>query len=152
MADKEGQIGLCPHQGCGFTCCEFNQGNYIVLYPGELQEARAASASLQHLEIIDNDYYRGARAVCRARDTSTCDQGYKPLDCATYPFFPVVGVKGRVPIELLKGSKCPLQVSQIANHVQWAKRVWQELIAVKPEVADWLYDVKLVGYEPVDDL
>jgi len=150
MEEKEGLIGLCPHQGCGFTCCEFNQGNYIVLYPGELEATDAAS--LEHLEIIDDDYYGGARAICHAKDTGTCDCGYKPLDCATYPFFPAVGAKGGAMTGLLKGSKCPLQVAQITDHGRWVRQVWQELMTDQPEVAEWLYHVKLVGYEHVDEL
>jgi hypothetical protein len=76
----EGKIASCP------VCCDFQRGNFIVLYPGELDMAKAAGYSLDHL-FIDSDLFGGQRARCVAHDTSTCDNGYKPLDCASYPFF-----------------------------------------------------------------
>lgn len=124
IESDEGKIPLCPHNGCGFRCCEFNQGNYIVLYPGELEAAQISGRSLTHLNVFDSDYFGGARATCHASDTSTCDNGYKPLDCATYPFFPVIGIKGEETMSLLKGSKCPIEASEIPYHKVWVyKRV-----------------------------
>lgn len=146
---SDGSIHLCPHKGCGFRCCEFNQGNYIVLYPGEIEEARAAGKSLAHLDIYDEDYHGGARATCHASNTSTCDNGYKPLDCASYPFFPSIGAKGEALQQLIKGSKCPIQAEEIPYHGAWVRLIWQQLIARKPEVAAWLQHVSLVGYEAV---
>lgn len=36
-----GTIALCPYQGCEYRCCRFDQGNYIVLHPGELRAAQS---------------------------------------------------------------------------------------------------------------
>lgn len=142
---------LCPHKGCGFRCCEFNQGNYIVMYPGELEAAQASGQSVAHLKIFDTDYFGGVRAICHAADTSTCDNGYKPLDCATYPFFPLVSSKGNGVGNLLKGKKCPIEADEIVDHASWAESTWNALIQDNPAIAAWLSKVKLVGYEPVED-
>lgn len=145
-----GGIHLCPHKGCGFKCCDFNQSNYIVLYPGELEEARSAGRSLSHLTIFDDDYHGGARATCHANDTSSCDNGYKPLDCAMYPFFPAAGVKGEGALAgLLKGSKCPIESHEIVYHQRWVRAVWEQVTARNPRVTEWLAQVGLVGYEVV---
>lgn len=149
--EGDGSIHLCPHKGCGFRCCEFNQGNYIVLYPGEIEQAQADGHSLAHLDIFDTDYHGGARATCHAANTATCDNGYKPLDCATYPFFPTVGAKGKTLQGLLKGSKCPIEADEIGYHNTWARAMWARLIAQNPAVAEWLRHVVLVGYEVVED-
>jgi hypothetical protein len=37
----DGAIPLCPHMGCAFKCCQFQQTGPIVLFPGEI-EARAS--------------------------------------------------------------------------------------------------------------
>lgn len=145
---SDGTIPLCPHKGCQFTCCGFQQGNYIVLYPGEIDAARDADHSLEHLDVFDKSYHGGARALCKATDTSTCDQGYKPLDCASYPYFPTIGLDDEVEITL-KGKKCPLEDADIPYHRAWAERAWQELVQKRPDVHTWLRNVDLVGYKSV---
>jgi len=141
-----GQIGLCPHQGCGFACCSFQQGNYIVTYPGELAAARAAGQGLGHLEVVDAGYHGGERVVCHAADCSNCDGGYKPLDCASYPFFPTLQ-DGRV-TTLIKGRKCPLPEHRLGGHRAWVLDNWNALLAGRRDVADWMAQVELVGYAP----
>lgn len=145
MAD--GRIELCPKADCGFRCCEFQQGNYIVLYPGELAAAEARQESLGHLRIIAEER-GGARAVCEARHTEVCDGGYKPLDCRSYPYFPVLrDQEDSVGQWLLKGRKCPLVPDEIGDHARWVVEQWNQLLARSPEVAGWLRGVVLVGYD-----
>src|SRR4029077_14157476 len=96
MDSTDGRLSSCATSGCGWRCCEFQQGNYIVLYPGELEEARAGGQSTAHLEITQADYHGGKKAVCKARDTAHCDGGFKPLDCVSYPFFPAPAGDGRL--------------------------------------------------------
>jgi Fe-S-cluster containining protein len=148
-----GTIALCPHKGCNFCCTEFTSGNYIVLYPGELEKAAASGLSMAHLKVIDENYYGGARAICEAKERKNCDGGYKPLDCASYPFFPapvfhdpeLSNVDG-----LVKGTKCPLIPAEIREHERWVRDIWNALIVEKPTIIDWLRQVRLVGYEPVE--
>ncbi|MFN6472618.1 MAG: hypothetical protein RMY36_023495 [Nostoc sp. SerVER01] len=145
--DSSGKIPLCPKKTCGFKCCQFQQGNYIVLYPGELEEAKIQGKSTQHLKFISNDKYGGTRGICKASDTSNCDKGYKPLDCSSYPLFPNLE-KGDSEIKwFLKGIKCPLQIDEIHEHIKWVLLKWNRLIQKNPFLKDWLQDVKMVGYE-----
>lgn len=145
--EKEGTIPHCPYQNCNFHCCQFNQGNYIVMYPGEVEAARQNHEKLDHLELIP--YLGGYKAICRAKDTSCCDQGYKPLDCQSYPFFPRAP-HGFVQIGL-KGKKCPLTPIHLKIHRLWVQKRWERLIQQSPEVLEWIQKVELVGYEHYDD-
>lgn len=140
----DGQIAQCRHAACGYRCCDFSGGNYIALYPGELNDAVASGASLDHLEVRPSAD-GGCRAICHADDKATCDGGYKPLDCASYPLFPTIAPDGRVEAGL-KGRKCPLIAATIPRHVQWVKAAWTRLAEASPAVRDWIARVRLVGY------
>lgn len=141
---SDGTISLCPHQGCAFMCCEFQQGNYIVMYPGELEAAIRAGLSVRHLQITE-PYNGGFKAVCTAGRTATCDDGYKPLDCKSYPYFPVIK-DGQIHAGL-KGKKCPLTPAMTRAHAQFVEHEWRHLAEQVPAVIDWLDHVTLVGYE-----
>lgn len=137
----EGKLDLCPFMGCGFKCCEFNKGNYIVMFPNEYEDT---DLSTSHLNIIDDDYHGGKKVVCVAKDCSNCDDGYKPLDCQTYPLFPIVENES-ISSAWLKGSKCPLQKQHMPK--AWFDRIkgqWEQA-----DCLDWLKDVVLVGYERI---
>jgi hypothetical protein len=150
----DGIIPDCSTSGCWKKlgerrCCDFQQGNYIVLYPGELDRARAEGRSTAHLEVIEADYHGGQKVTCSATNTATCDNGFKPLDCQSYPFFPAHPGRGDVDL-LVKGTKCPLQVEHLANHAATVQEAWGELIDIDPAVREWLNKVELVGYsEPL---
>lgn len=151
MPTKIGEINTCATSGCGWLCCQFQQGNYIVLHPNELEAAKAKGLSVDHLEITDRDYNGGQKAVCKAKNTGNCDGGLKPLDCISYPFFPVVEAEGIEVSGFIKGKKCPLQEQHLARHAQTIKGMWAAVIKQNPEVAEWLKKVELVGYtEPKD--
>ena len=139
-----GRIELCSQQECGYTCCDFAANNYIVLYPGEREEAIAAGHTLNHLA-IETLPHGGHRAFCRARDRSTCDGGYKPTDCASYPLFPTIDPDGGVTAGL-KGAKCPLTVGDIVDHRRWVIRHWSQLVARNKGLVDWIRTTRLVGY------
>jgi hypothetical protein len=143
--NRQGHINSCTASGCGWRCCQFQQGNYIVLYPGELATAHAAGQSTAHLEITDADYHGGQKAVCRARDTATCDGGFKPLDCVSYPFFPAPVGNGLVDL-LIKGRKCPLMAEHLQHHAATIRALWNAALARNPKILGWLNKVRLVGY------
>jgi hypothetical protein len=145
MRNKDGKIITCEMRDCGHTCCGFQHGNYIVLYPGELEEAAAAGQSTTHLQIIDEDYNGGKKAVCMAKNPSVCDGGFKPLDCVSYPLFPARTENGRVD-SFIKGKKCPLHEENLQEHLETIRALWNELVNLKPEVAAWIDKVELVGY------
>jgi hypothetical protein len=145
-----GSISLCPHNDCGFICCDFAAGNFIVLHPGEVEQARQRGESLAHLEISEG-HLGGHKAICRARDTGTCDNGYKPLDCACYPFFPTIGDGDEIEAGI-KGAKCPLQVSHLTEHRFWVIRAWNRVAERFDGVVEWIRQTRLVGYERVNEL
>lgn len=147
---SDGSIELCPHQGCSHTCCDFANGNFIALFPGEVAKAQAESQSLGHLDVV-SDGAGGHRAICRARNKASCDNGYKPLDCASYPLFPSVGQNGQL-VVMLKGSKCPLQMEDLSAHHSWVESRWLQLRDTVEGLEEWLDSVRLVGYELCADL
>lgn len=147
--DGVGTIDLCLYQNCGFRCCRFDQGNYIVLFPDEWEAAQAAGSVLSHLQIIDDDYHGGKRAVCQANDALTCDNGYKPLDCASYPLFPKRSPNGTCG-DFVKGAKCPLRTEHLADHAPVIQQLWHELLESHSPVSKWLEKVELVGYVSFD--
>ena len=145
MSRFDGKIEFCPHQGCHYSCCDFAAGNYIVLHPGELAEAVKHGESLNHLT-LKGDGIGGHRAICHAKDTSTCDRGYKPLDCSCYPFFPTLDSETGKLNAGLKGDKCPLQTYYLSEHRQKVLDCWRALLAVAPGLAEWIHQTVLVGY------
>lgn len=148
MLDRAvGLIDACEHACCGRRCCDFSSGNFIVLYPGELNTATAAGVSLVHLVVRPSDD-GGHRAVCRAGDTATCDGGYKPLDCASYPFFPTLEDDGCGAVRAgLHSPKCPLAMAMLGRHAAWVATQWRTLADASGGVRRWLKRVKLVGYQ-----
>jgi hypothetical protein len=142
-----GRIDLCPKNACAYRCCDFQRGNYIVLFPGELEEAAARGDSVGHLRITAREW-GGYRAVCEARDTSTCDGGHKPLDCQSYPFFPTLRPDRDEVGMMSKGRKCPLESAEISGHQDWVRATWNRLICSHEQVGQWLRKVTLVGYDP----
>lgn len=141
----DGKINLCPKGNCNFHCCEFNQNNYIVLFPNELEYARDKQMSLEHLDIIGSIDERSFKAICKAKDREHCDFGYKPVDCMIYPIFP-----NGEPDFLLKGRKCPLSNSELAAHVHKCNKLLDHLPFIeRHELGQWFKKVKLVGYTSV---
>lgn len=151
---NDGIISDCSTSGCWRKlgerrCCDFQQGNFIVLYPGELDRARSEGQSTSHLKVLDADYHGGQKVACAARNTVTCDNGFKPLDCQSYPFFPAPPDRGDVSL-LVKGQKCPLQAEHLADHAATVQEAWNNVIDIDPTIRQWLNKVELVGYtEPL---
>lgn len=150
MIFQMGKIDGCLTAKCGFRCCEFHAGNYIVLYPDELEEARSKGTATEHLIITDENYNGGKKAVCTAKYGICCDGGLKPFDCISYPFFPVIDEATRQITGRIRGKKCPLRSDQEAEHWVKVRGLWTELVHRKPEVAPWLAKVEMVGYTPVE--
>lgn len=145
---RRGKISYCPFQGCEYKCCKFQQGNFIVMYPGELQEAHKNGFSMSHLEIISEDCFGGVKTVCNAQNKACCDDGYKPLDCASYPLFPAsIKSNGDIALSIIKGHKCPLEKEELQKHIDWFTNEWKNLFKKNPDISTWLLIVDLVDYE-----
>jgi len=148
----EGKLSLCPSGGCNYHCCDFGFMAHIILYPGELDAARVAGMSTSHLEIVDDNYHGGQRAKCHATRCIDCDGGYKPLDCRSYPFVPIVtgGSQSGSSLQQLhlgKGTNCPLSLGQLSGHRENVRSWWLQLIDRQPEVLEW---IALVSNGPTD--
>ena len=116
-----------------------------MLYPGEIERAREAGQSTTHLKITDENYHGGKKAVCQARHTATCDAGFKPLDCVSYPFFPAPPGSGKVDL-MIKGKKCPLLAQHLQAHAALVRAAWNDIAVRAPGILAWLNKVRLVGY------
>lgn len=81
MSNK-GLIRACENSGCGWKCCSFGSDGHIVILPHELD---GHEKEISHLQIIDDDYFGGKKVKCIAKDCKSCDNGYKPIMCKTYP-------------------------------------------------------------------
>lgn len=79
---EDGVLPSCTKRQnlCGFACCKFSAGNWIMLLPGEYQLAEQQNLQRNHLSFENNTH-----AVCH----SPCQKGdLKPIDCSWYPLFP----------------------------------------------------------------
>ncbi|NVO03153.1 MAG: hypothetical protein HXX09_10690 [Bacteroidetes bacterium] len=142
-----GKISLCAEKNCKFICCNFDSGNYILLFPGELDKAINSNISISHLQILEEDSFGGHKAVCNAKQKHNCDNGYKPLDCKFYPLFPIEIIGDN--FFLHKGIKCPLKISEIANQNSFVYNETENIIIKNEKFSKWLKNVKFVGYEKV---
>ncbi|CAM1342411.1 hypothetical protein [Tenacibaculum amylolyticum] len=139
----DGVIKSCSTANCSYKCCDFNQGNYIVLFPNELAYAKKNKFSIAHLRIIEKIDDHSFKVICNAKNRVNCDNGYKPTDCKIYPIFPVVNDK-----YILKGEKCPLTTSHIEKHIENSKKHIKNLPYIQfKELNKWLQHIKLVGYK-----
>lgn len=143
-----GRISLCAEKGCNFKCCNFDAGNYIMLFPGELETALKNKKSIAHLTILEQDKYMGHKAICNASQKQNCDNGYKPIDCMFYPLFPNVIKENKV--GFLKGIKCPLELDEIYSHISYVSNEIKNNIFFDQNTQEWLRNVKLVGYKTVE--
>lgn len=137
--NNNGKIENCSDTGCGWICCKFNKGNYIVLFPNELKDVKE---SVKHLKVIDDNYKGGKKVVCTADNTANCDDGYKPIDCKLYPLWMKEG-------GYIKGSKCPLPMNIIEDHKVAAQTFIDEYMEKNKEVDayEFMDKISMVGYE-----
>jgi len=139
-----GKISTCAEMNCNFKCCDFDQGNYILLFPGELDEAIQNNQSILHLKILEKDEMNGHKVICTATQKHNCDNGYKPLDCRFYPLFPKEITSDKIIVQ--KGLKCPLDSINIENHVSFVFNETKRISAKNHLIFDWLNNATMVGY------
>ena len=140
-----GEIEACPKNGCNFHCCDFNQNNFIVLLPNELDYINNKQISHKHLEIIEANSDSSHKAICRAKERKNCDGGYKPIDCQVYPLFPSENDEF-----YLKGTKCPLGKMDLKEHIVNTEKILSEIKFCDVKVfEEWLAKVELTGYEKI---
>jgi len=153
-----GQIVGCTECSdiCHYRCCDqskagdpdFSHENSILLYPGEWESV--AEETRKHLLITMGNFNGGKLAYCDRDnfDQSKCHplNNFKPLDCETYPFAPVIR-DGKLNL-IIDSSRCPLPVSQLENHAIYILKRWQEAIDQNPDVTQWISALDLPHYIP----
>ncbi len=99
---------------CGYACCQFGKlGNWIFALPGEVERARAANLSMDHLTVTK--FEEGHALQCNR----PCTEGeFKPLDCAWYPLYPASA--DATLFIVADHRKCPIPNRELIEH---AKRV-----------------------------
>lgn len=122
LSDFDGILSSClKRQGlCGYACCQFGQlGNWIFALPGEVEAARQAKLSMEHLTITK--FEDGHALHCNR----PCTEGeFKPLDCAWYPLYPAA--EDATLFIVADHRKCPIPNKQLIEH---ARLVGQKALA-----------------------
>lgn len=143
----------CSHI-CGYGCChqalpheaDFGPENSILLYPGELEAA--AEETRRHILVTADNFNNGKLGYCDRDhfDQSKCsaEKNFKPLDCQSYPFFPVIK-DGKLILKIDK-KRCPLGTDALLRHYESVLRKWEEVIAKNPAVKEWIVSFQLEGY------
>lgn len=144
MSNK-GLIRACENSGCGWKCCSFGSDGHIVILPHELD---GHEKEISHLQIIDDDYFGGKKVKCISKDCKSCDNGYKPIMCRTYPLWVKSVKKGF----MFRSSKCPLKNEQLTKHKAFVLDVfdnYRKTLLPKTDIDTFLSKAWIDRYEPL---
>ena len=143
--DEKGLIRACENSGCGWKCCSFGSDGHIVILPHELDRHQE---EISHLRNIDDDYFGGKKAKCFARDCKSCDNGYKPIMCRTYPLW----VKSVKKSFVFRSGKCPLKNEQLTKHKELVLGTfdsYRKALLPKTDIDTFLSKAWIDRYEPL---
>lgn len=143
--DGKGLIRACENSGCGWKCCSFGSDGHIVILPHELD---GHEQEISHLQIIDNNYFGGKKVKCIAKDCKSCDNGYKPIMCRTYPLWVKSVRKGFV----FRSGKCPLKNEQLTRHKEFVLDVfgnYRKSLLPQTDIDVFLSKAWIDRYEPL---
>ena len=115
---SNGLIAHCASSGCGFKCCSFGSDGHIVILPGEL----AGRNDIDHLRCIGYNFMGAEKVKCEAKECSTCDGGYKPIMCRSYPLWVKSVGNGKV----MRSQKCPLPSNVLADHREYVLEMFRD--------------------------
>jgi len=116
---NNGLIKHCKNSGCGWKCCDFGSKGHIVMLPTEYESVNNVS----HLKVINDNDNGGKHVKCIAKDKSNCDNGYKPIQCRTFPLF-VSFNKDRYFAE--RSMRCPLSSDLLKSHKEKSWKIINE--------------------------
>ncbi|MBU0978389.1 hypothetical protein KKF92_01015 [Patescibacteria group bacterium] len=157
--ENSGAIIACRSYAynCDYHCCKQqlplyeespNPCNSLLLYPGEWESQN--NERKQHIRLIAN-HLSGKLGFCDPSriDQSQCNAqaNFKPLDCKSYPFFPVF-IGGE--LTLLKDTRCPLSIENADNldrHYKTVLNIWAKLVETNQQVEFWIISLSLPDYE-----
>jgi len=143
--DDKGLIRACKKSGCGWKCCAFGSDGHIVILPNELD---GHEKEISHLQVIDNDYFGGKKVKCIATDCKSCNNGYKPIMCRTYPLW-IKSVKKKF---VFRSRKCPLKNEQLFEHKDYALDIldkYRKALLPKTDIDVFLSKAWIDRYEPL---
>lgn len=135
---------------CSWDCCRYVD-SYIMFLPGEWESAQALGHTLDHYEVIDDNYFGGVKVVPRSMgccvDPAEGELAYKSLDCRVFPFWFQIDDDELV---LTQGLSCPIVQLGLSIDVQrdQSARV-AHMIARDPDLVDFLRAARMVNYEVV---
>ncbi|MDD4352144.1 MAG: hypothetical protein PHU71_04145 [Candidatus Gracilibacteria bacterium] len=161
--ENKGYILGCQNNSdiCHYRCCDqstttsydFCQENAILLYPGEWE--KEVKERKKHILISDDDNHTGKLGYCDKEnfDQSQCNplQNFKPLDCHSYPFFPVIA-DGKLKLAI-DSKRCPLSkdIQQLREHYRFILNEWMRVVGNNEKVKTWIGNISLDGYEIIDN-
>lgn len=143
--DGKGLIEACKSASCGWKCCTFGSHGHIVILPHEFDGHEQETS---HLQIIDDDYFGGKKVKCMAKDCKSCDNGYKPIMCRTYPLWVKSVKKGFV----FRSGKCPLKNGQLINQKDFALSLFKDFrnkLIPSIDIDSFLAKAWIDRYEPL---
>lgn len=141
--DKKGIIRDCAHANCGFKCCSFGNKGHVLILPFELL---GHEGEIKHLQIINDNYFGGKKVRCRAKNCMTCDGGYKPIMCRSYPLW----VRSVSKKEVFKSRKCPLPQISLTTHKDYVLSLFEEYSQqIDISLDDFLSKAWIDNYEPL---
>lgn len=148
-----GKIAQCTDASahCHYSCCcqirpsnpRFTIFESLLLHPGEL--AQTPSPSNRHIEIVGS-LDKGELGFCLLSPLERLNCGdsshYKPLDCRSYPFFPVIR-QGSL-VLAIDSRRCPLvsNLSGLTNHYRTTLNTWKALIETNSDVVNWITAIR----------
>lgn len=110
--DAGGRIDGASHcAACKYNCCVTDADNFIVLFPWERAAAMRAGLDMEHLKAIaGNPQHVHCTRPC------TNENDYKPINCATYPLYPITldlkyWVRGAL-------ARCPIPDVRLAAQIK----------------------------------
>lgn len=125
---------------CGYACCKFSAGNWIMLLSGEYELAVQQGLKRDHLK-FENDRHAVCFTPCKTGDL-------KPIDCSWYPLFPANHDATKFLVADYR--KCPIPNNELIDKmlaVHTAALAWEQLYAGSLEQMITL-SRDFVGYMP----
>jgi len=131
----DGIISNCLEKDCGFVCCDFGEKGHIIILPNELDGINADM--MKHLTTVSENGDGSRFVKCTATDRVSCDNGYKPIQCRTFPLW----LRGDSTFE--KSTRCPLTPEESTLHAEMARRLFDSVGATQ----DFLDKAVITMYE-----
>jgi hypothetical protein len=122
--------------GCNAKCCSpyyiFNEFSYIIFLPGEfefLQNKLGKEFPMKEIKPGIGKYH------CFLKSCPIYK--YRPIDCRSYPYWPIINKKIFSGFWDLRDSRCPIKIIP-ERFLREIKNSWSKLFSLYPWLIDWL--------------